>query len=109
MTPSPGLSCSLQRAVRFHLGTVAFGSLIIALLRMVRVVLEKIEAKLAKYHQVQEMKMLIINPFHGTIMIVAILAQDNILVKAALCACKSCFWCLEKFMKFLNRSNLTML
>lgn len=49
---SAGLASSLHRSLRYHLGTVAFGSLIIALLRLVRVVLEKIEAKLAKYHQV---------------------------------------------------------
>ena len=57
------------------LGTVAFGSLIIAILRMIRVILEKVEAKLAKYH------------------------QDNIVVKGVMCCCKCCFWCLEKFMK----------
>ena len=65
-------------------GTVAFGSLIIAILRMVRVMLEKVEEKLAKYH------------------------QDNKLVKAAMCVCKCCFWCLEKFMKFLNRNAYIM-
>jgi hypothetical protein len=25
-------------------------------------------------------------------------------VKVVLCLCKCCFWCLEKFMKFINRS-----
>lgn len=34
------------------MGTLAFGSLIIAILRMIRVILEKVEAKLASYHQV---------------------------------------------------------
>ena len=118
--PSNGLSSSLYRAVRYHLGqfkhkqiskskismppgpgqickcgnfdetnlvfpgTVAFGSLIIAILRMVRVMLEKVEEKLAKYH------------------------QDNKIVKAAMCVCKCCFWCLEKFMKFLNRNAYIM-
>ena len=66
------------------LGTVAFGSLIIAILRMIRVILEKVEAKLAKYH------------------------QDNIVVKGVMCCCKCCFWCLEKFMKFLNRNAYIM-
>ena len=65
-------------------GTVAFGSLIIAILRMVRVILEKVEAKLAKYH------------------------QDNMVVKGIMCCCKCCFWCLEKFMKFLNRNAYIM-
>ena len=63
---------------------MAFGSLIIAILRMIRVILEKVEAKLAQYH------------------------QDNKIVKAAMFACKCCFWCLEKFMKFLNRNAYIM-
>ena len=42
---------------------MAFGSLIIAILRMVRVILEKVEAKLAKYH------------------------QDNMVVKGIMCCC----------------------
>ena len=51
---------------------------------MIRVILEKVEEKLAQYH------------------------QDNKLIKAALCVCKCCFWCLEKFMKFLNRNAYIM-
>lgn len=34
--------------------------------------------------------------------------QDNPLVKAMLCCCKCCFWCLEKFMKFINRNAYIM-
>jgi len=82
--PTNGLSASFHRSVRYHLGTVAFGSLIIAILRMIRVILEKIEGKLAKYH------------------------QDNIVVKGVMCVCKCCFWCLEKFMRFLNRNAYIM-
>ena len=63
---------------------MAFGSLIIAILRMIRVILEKVEEKLAKYH------------------------QDNMVVKGIMCCCKCCFWCLEKFMKFLNRNAYIM-
>ena len=29
---------------------------------------------------------------------------DNVAVKVILCLCKCCFWCLEKFMKFINRN-----
>ena len=58
--------------------------MIIAILRMIRVILEKVEEKLGQYH------------------------QDNKLIKAALCVCKCCFWCLEKFMKFLNRNAYIM-
>ena len=85
--PVPGQICkcgNFAETNRVFSGTVAFGSLIIAILRMVRVMLEKVEEKLAKYH------------------------QDNKLVKAAMCVCKCCFWCLEKFMKFLNRNAYIM-
>ena len=51
---------------------------------MIRVILEKVEEKLAKYH------------------------QDNMVVKGVMCCCKCCFWCLEKFMKFLNRNAYIM-
>ena len=78
------LNVVILKTNRVFPGTVAFGSLIIAILRMVRVMLEKVEEKLAKYH------------------------QDNKIVKAAMCVCKCCFWCLEKFMKFLNRNAYIM-
>merc|ERR1739848_49535 len=34
--------------------------------------------------------------------------QDNPLVKCMLCFCKCCFYCLEKFMKFINRNAYIM-
>ena len=36
------------------------------------------------------------------------MCQDNKIVKAVMCVCKCCFWCLEKFMKFLNRNAYIM-
>ena len=51
---------------------------------MIRVMIEYIEEKLKEYH------------------------QDNPLVKCCLCFCKCCFYCLEKFMKFLNRNAYIM-
>ena len=83
----------------------------------VRVILEKIEAKLAKYHQVELFFTLEKRIFDGIIIvdcesaliIFLVLNQDNILVKATMCFCKCCFWCLEKFMKFLNRCSLKIL
>lgn len=49
---------------------------------MIRLVLEYIDHKLKKY--------------------------DNELTKAVLCCCKCCFWCLEKFLKFLNQNAYIM-
>ncbi|XP_044258638.1 choline transporter-like 2 isoform X2 [Tribolium madens] len=70
------------RTLRYHIGTLAFGSLIIAICRMIRVALEYIDHKLKKY--------------------------DNGITKAILCCCKCFFWCLEKFLKFINRNAYIM-
>nr|XP_043067755.1 choline transporter-like 2 [Drosophila bipectinata]XP_043067756.1 choline transporter-like 2 [Drosophila bipectinata] len=66
----------------YHLGTVAFGSLILAICRMIRIVLEYIDQKLKKY--------------------------DNAVTKAILCCMRCFFWLLETFLKFLNRNAYIM-
>ncbi|KAK2191800.1 hypothetical protein NP493_45g04048 [Ridgeia piscesae] len=73
---------SLWRALRYHLGSIAFGSLIIAIIQMIRVLLEYVETKLKSY--------------------------DNDFVKYLLKCLKCCFWCLEKFMKFINKNAYIM-
>jgi len=78
--PTFALTASTARTTRYHLGTLAFGSLIIAILRMIRVMLQYIEDKIKEK------------------------GMDNIFTKIVLCLCKCGFWCLEKFMKFLNRN-----
>jgi len=83
-TPSLPLLSSIGRVLRYHLGTLAFGSLIIAIIRMIRIMIEYVENKLKEYH------------------------QDNPLVKCCLCFCRCCFWCLEKFMKYTNRNAYIM-
>lgn len=70
------------RTLRYHIGTLAFGSLIITICRAIRIVLEYIDHKLKKY--------------------------DNGFTKAILCCCKCFFWCLEKFLKFINRNAYIM-
>jgi len=78
--PSLPLLGSFGRTLRYHTGTLAFGSLIIAIIKMIRLMLQWIQDKLEEQ------------------------GADNPLVKAILCLCKCCFWCLEKFMKFINRN-----
>lgn len=73
---------STIRTLRYHIGTLAFGSLIIAICTMIRVLLEYIDHKLKKY--------------------------DNFITKAILCCCKCFFWCLESFIKFINRNAYIM-
>jgi len=80
--PSCAIGTSLWNATVFHLGTVAFGSLVIAIIRMIRTILEYVERKLKRF--------------------------NNDLTKCLLCACKCCLWCLEKFMRFINRNAYIM-
>lgn len=76
------LTGSIYRTFRFHLGTLAFGSLIITICRLIRLVLEYIDKKLKKF--------------------------DNEFTKAILCCCRCFFWCLENFLKFMNRNAYIM-
>ena len=76
------LGASVCNTLTFHLGTVAFGSLIIAIIRFVRAIVQWIEDKLRAY--------------------------NNDLTKCLLCLCKCCLWCLEKFMRFINRNAYIM-
>lgn len=74
---------SFGRAVRYHLGSLAFGSLVLALVKITRIVMEFVEEKLKKY--------------------------DNPAVKCCLCWF-SCFtWCLESFLKFLTNNAYILL
>lgn len=67
---------------RYHVGTLAFGSLIITICRLIRVAIEYIDHKLKKY--------------------------DNGFITAMMCCCKCFFWCLEKFLKFINKNAYIM-
>ncbi|XP_065371947.1 choline transporter-like 2 [Calliphora vicina] len=62
----------------YHLGTLAFGSLILSICRMIRYVLELIEKKAKIY--------------------------NNTITRAILCCMKCFFWLLENFLRFLNRN-----
>jgi len=68
---------SVQRLLRYHLGSVAFGSLIIAIVKVIRYILNAIQNRLG---------------------------GDNAFCKGILCCCKCCIWCLENFLIFLNRN-----
>lgn len=76
------LTRGVGRTIRYHLGTVAFGALILTICRIIRVILEYIDQKLKKY--------------------------DNAVTRGILCCLKCFFWCLESFLKFLNRNAYIM-
>ncbi|XP_034186152.2 choline transporter-like protein 1 isoform X2 [Osmia lignaria lignaria] len=64
--------------VRYHLGTVAFGALIIGIVRLIRAIINFVQNRLKRY--------------------------DNDLVRGILWCCQCCFWCFECALKFLTRN-----
>ncbi|KAI3387687.1 hypothetical protein SNEBB_001139 [Seison nebaliae] len=80
--PALPVLTSFKRTFLYHMGTLAFGALILAIIKFIRVILNWIYSKVK--------------------------GSTNPLAKAILCCCKCFFWCLEKFMKFLNRNVYIM-
>ena len=98
--PRCAIGTSLWNATVFHLGTVAFGSLVIAIIRMIRTVLEYVERKLKRFnndltkYKVEQLR--------------SDLSVQLFIFRCLLCVCKCCLWCLEKFMRFINRNAYIM-
>ncbi|CAG2231422.1 SLC44A2_4_5 [Mytilus edulis] len=81
--PTFPLMGSVWRSFRYHLGSLAFGSLIIAIIQIIRVLLEYVDGKLK--------------------------GSENAVAKFFLKCMKCCFWCLEKFLRFLNKNAYIMI
>lgn len=62
----------------YHSGTAAFGSLLVAIVQLIRAIIAKAQ-KEAK-------------------------AAQNKVAQAVLCCCQCCFWCLECALKFINKN-----
>ncbi|CAF1609956.1 unnamed protein product [Didymodactylos carnosus] len=83
MSPLPLLN-SIFIVIRYHIGSIAFGSLLIASLRFIRLLLNYLNEKLSK-------------------------VDDNIIFRFIF-KCLSCiFWCFEKFIKFLNKNAYVLI
>uniref|UniRef100_A0A8C9SET2 Choline transporter-like protein n=1 Tax=Scleropages formosus TaxID=113540 RepID=A0A8C9SET2_SCLFO len=80
--PCP-LFSSFSRAIRYHTGSLAFGSLILAVVQLIRIVLEYLDHKLK--------------------------GAQNTFARFLLCCLKCCFWCLERVIKFMNRNAYIMI
>ncbi|XP_058890938.1 choline transporter-like protein 5 isoform X3 [Acipenser ruthenus] len=81
--PAYPLFSSFGRAIRYHTGSLAFGSLILAIVQLIRIILEYLDHKLK--------------------------SAQNKFAKFVLCCLKCCFWCLEHFIKFMNRNAYIMI
>ena len=75
---------SIWRLIRYHLGSVALGSFIIATVKFILAILLYVEKKLKSQEN-----------------------EGSILLKPVLCmlkCCQCCLWCLEKVLKYLNKN-----
>ncbi|XP_010372060.1 choline transporter-like protein 2 isoform X5 [Rhinopithecus roxellana] len=81
--PAFPLFSAFGRALRYHTGSLAFGALILAIVQIIRVILEYLDQRLK--------------------------AAENKFAKCLMTCLKCCFWCLEKFIKFLNRNAYIMI
>ncbi|XP_029285297.1 choline transporter-like protein 5-B isoform X1 [Cottoperca gobio] len=81
--PACPLYSSFCQAIRYHTGSLAFGSLILAAVQMIRIVLEYM------FHKLK--------------------GSQNSWARFVLCCFKCCFWCLERFIKFINRNAYIMI
>lgn len=72
---------SFWRLIRYHLGSVAFGSFIIALVQLIRIIMQYVERKLSKKG-----------------------GSFGKMLAPILKCCQCCLWCFEKCLKFLNRN-----
>ena len=74
--------CSWWIALRFHMGSAAFGSFLIALIQMIRVVFEYIDHQMRKHED-----------------------QQNCCMKVLRKVIQCCLWCLEKCIRFISKSS----
>jgi len=75
---SRGCFGSIWTFVRYHMGTVALGSLVIAIIQMIRAILAYIQKKYKN--------------------------QVGRVGRFVLCCCQCCLWLLEKCMKYINKN-----
>uniref|UniRef100_A0A7N6A9W0 Choline transporter-like protein n=1 Tax=Anabas testudineus TaxID=64144 RepID=A0A7N6A9W0_ANATE len=73
---------SFSRAIRYHTGSLAFGAVILSVVQLLQIILEYLEQKLQ--------------------------GVDNSLSRFIMCCFKCCFWCLERFIRYMNRNAYIM-
>ncbi|XP_067829949.1 choline transporter-like protein 4 isoform X2 [Heptranchias perlo] len=81
--PYFAVSSAFIRSLRYHTGSLAFGALILTIIQFIRIILEYLDHKLKNV--------------------------QNPVTRFLMCCLKCCFWCLEKFIKFLNRNAYIMI
>lgn len=77
--PANPIKGSITRTARYHVGSIALGAFLVAVIQFIRATLEYIDRKSKRY-------------------------IDNPALKFAMCCIKYCMWYLEKVLKFINRN-----
>ncbi|GFS26601.1 choline transporter-like protein 2 [Elysia marginata] len=81
--PTFPVTGAFYRCFRYHLGSLAFGSLLIAIVQVIRTILEYIDSKLK--------------------------GSENEVAKFLMKCLKCCFWCLEKILRFITKNAYIMM
>ncbi|XP_065916775.1 choline transporter-like protein 2 [Dysidea avara] len=76
--PSFSVFTALVRTLIYHSGSLAFGSLIIAIVQFIRFILSQIQKLLQK-------------------------KKEALVIRIILCLFQCCFWCLEKILRYVSR------
>ncbi|XP_066928594.1 choline transporter-like protein 4 isoform X2 [Clytia hemisphaerica] len=82
--PSFPVFSSFGRTLSNHVGSLALGSSIIAIVKLIRIIMEYIFKKLKEAH-------------------------DNPVARFFICCCRCCLWCLENCLRFLNKNAYIMI
>nr|XP_057917464.1 choline transporter-like protein 5-A [Doryrhamphus excisus] len=77
------LFSAFSTAIRYHTGSLAFGALFLSVVQLFRIILEYLQQKLK--------------------------GLDNSLSRFIICCLQCCFWCLEKFLCYMNRNAYIMM
>jgi choline transporter-like protein 2/4/5 len=81
--PTFPLGSAFYRSFRYHTGSMAFGSLLVSVVQLIRAFLEYVDRKMKR--------------------------ANNSVAKFLLKCLKCCFWCLEKFLRFVNKNAYIMI
>jgi choline transporter-like protein 2/4/5 len=76
---------AMYNAARYHLGSIALGSLILAVIQFIRLILQYIDKRTRQ------------------------LQDTSLVLKWCMCCVKCCMWCLEKIVKYINRNAYIMM
>jgi len=76
-----GVGIAAKWGFRYHLGSVAFGAFLVAVVTTIKVVFEYFAAKYEK-----------------------VAGKDNCVFKAVTCCIRYCIWCLDAYIKFINKN-----